>query len=256
MAVSDYDTTPGNNTAISGISIAEGCSPGNLNDATRQMMADIASWDADIPKAGGTESITGTWTFTAATITTATITGGAVSGANVTIGSGKTLDVSGGTLTLADDQIAGAKVATATDTTEGVVELSTTAENEAGTATDKVPTVAGVMEIVEENASPIIAAGEFDGTGTPAWTHRDAGFSATITDNGTGDYNVAFATAEPDANYIVLLSYGGTGIADGRAYLYARSKTTAGFRIEVVNTNDTFIDIPYIVVTVIRRAWV
>jgi len=38
------------------------------------------------------------------------ITGGAISGTNVTVGSGKTLDVSAGTLTLANDQISGDKV--------------------------------------------------------------------------------------------------------------------------------------------------
>lgn len=65
MAVSDYDTTPGNNTTISEINIAEGCSPDGINDAIRQMMADIASWDADIPKMSDTETISGAWTFSA-----------------------------------------------------------------------------------------------------------------------------------------------------------------------------------------------
>jgi hypothetical protein len=43
MAISDYSTTPGNNAAISGINIAEGCAPANVNNAMRQMMADLAS---------------------------------------------------------------------------------------------------------------------------------------------------------------------------------------------------------------------
>lgn len=63
MAVDDYDTTPGNNTTISGINIAEGCSPGGINNAIRQMMADIASWDAVVPRLDGTETISGAWTF-------------------------------------------------------------------------------------------------------------------------------------------------------------------------------------------------
>lgn len=41
MAVSDYSSTVNNNTSISGINIAEGCSPAGLNNALRQMMADI-----------------------------------------------------------------------------------------------------------------------------------------------------------------------------------------------------------------------
>jgi len=41
MAVSDYSTTPSANTSISGVNIAEGCPPGGINNAIRQMMADI-----------------------------------------------------------------------------------------------------------------------------------------------------------------------------------------------------------------------
>lgn len=52
MAVSDWNTTPALNTSISGINIAEGCAPGNLNDAIRQMMADVkTSVATDIPAA-------------------------------------------------------------------------------------------------------------------------------------------------------------------------------------------------------------
>ena len=49
MAVSDYSTTPANNTNISGINIAENCAAGNGNDALRQLMADIASMYAALP---------------------------------------------------------------------------------------------------------------------------------------------------------------------------------------------------------------
>lgn len=41
MAVSDYSKVPGENTSISGINIGEGCPPGNMNDALRQLMADV-----------------------------------------------------------------------------------------------------------------------------------------------------------------------------------------------------------------------
>jgi len=43
MGISAYSTTPGANTAISGINIGENCNASNINDAIRQMMADIAS---------------------------------------------------------------------------------------------------------------------------------------------------------------------------------------------------------------------
>lgn len=40
MAFSDYYSTPSLNVTIGGISIAEGCSASNINDACRQLMAD------------------------------------------------------------------------------------------------------------------------------------------------------------------------------------------------------------------------
>ena len=41
MSVKDYALDPDLNTAISGINIAEGCPPSGINDAIRQLMADI-----------------------------------------------------------------------------------------------------------------------------------------------------------------------------------------------------------------------
>lgn len=41
MSVQDYQTTPGANTTIGGINIGENCPPENLNDALRQLMADV-----------------------------------------------------------------------------------------------------------------------------------------------------------------------------------------------------------------------
>lgn len=43
MGIGNYSTTPGSNTTISGTNIAEGCAPSGINDAIRQMMADIAA---------------------------------------------------------------------------------------------------------------------------------------------------------------------------------------------------------------------
>jgi len=48
----------------------------------------------------------------------------------------------------------------------------------------------------------------FNGEGTVAI--RASGNVSSITDNGTGDYTVNFATAMPDANYAVNLTSGGT----------------------------------------------
>lgn len=43
MGIADYSTTAGSNTSVGGVSIAEGMSPGNVNNAIRAVMADIAA---------------------------------------------------------------------------------------------------------------------------------------------------------------------------------------------------------------------
>lgn len=53
MAVSDYSTTAASNTSISGINIAEACPAGNLNNAIRQLMADLKA-AGYAPLSGGT----------------------------------------------------------------------------------------------------------------------------------------------------------------------------------------------------------
>lgn len=49
MAVGDWSTTPASNTTISGIDINENCNPGTLNNAIRQMMADVRVMYDGIP---------------------------------------------------------------------------------------------------------------------------------------------------------------------------------------------------------------
>ena len=54
MAVSDYKTDPNENTTISGINIAEGCPPSGINNAIRQLMADVkAANDAVVKTVNG-----------------------------------------------------------------------------------------------------------------------------------------------------------------------------------------------------------
>lgn len=56
MAISSYSPTAASNTSISGINIDEGCAPSGINDAIRQIMADIASGarSNQLPTATGT----------------------------------------------------------------------------------------------------------------------------------------------------------------------------------------------------------
>lgn len=62
MSISDYSETASSNTTINGVNIDEGCSPAGLNDAIRQLMADIAA--EDIPGALGDKAEVASPTFT------------------------------------------------------------------------------------------------------------------------------------------------------------------------------------------------
>lgn len=60
MGLSSYSTTPASNTTISGINIAEGCPPSGINDAIRQLMADLAT---DAMNKNGVNNLTAAMNF-------------------------------------------------------------------------------------------------------------------------------------------------------------------------------------------------
>ena len=74
--ISEYSATASNNTDINGIDIAEGCAPSGINNAIRELMAQLkdqqTGTDADNFTVGGNLSVTGTTTATG-TITATTI---------------------------------------------------------------------------------------------------------------------------------------------------------------------------------------
>lgn len=44
MAISDWSSTAASNTTVGTVNIAENCSPGGINDAIREVMANVRSW--------------------------------------------------------------------------------------------------------------------------------------------------------------------------------------------------------------------
>ena len=88
--ISEFSSTPANNTDIGGIDIAEGCAPSGINNAIRELMAQlkdmITGADGDSQVVGGNLSVTGTSTLTGAVTATGGVTGN-VTG-NVTGSSG------------------------------------------------------------------------------------------------------------------------------------------------------------------------
>jgi hypothetical protein len=113
--ISEFSTTPANNTDIDGINIAEGCAPSGINDAIRELMSQLKDWQAGLSgdvtaiAAGGTgaasfasaglATYTGTETLTNKTLTNPSVnnyTEGVVAIGTVTTAS--TLSLTSGTV--------------------------------------------------------------------------------------------------------------------------------------------------------------
>ena len=72
--VSEYSSTAASNTDIGGIDIAEGCAPSGINNAIRELMAQVKDMqtgaDGDPFAVGGNLTVTGTTTLTGAVTAT------------------------------------------------------------------------------------------------------------------------------------------------------------------------------------------
>jgi hypothetical protein len=93
----------------------------------------------------------------------------------------------------------------------------------------------------------------FNGTGTVAIR---AQFNvSSITDNGTGDYTVNFATAMPDANYSIAgASSGATAGVAGNFSVGVRQDgvTASACRLSVYSTNNTATDTLIVATSIFR----
>jgi len=130
----------------------------------------------------------------------------------------------------------------------------------AATNTTQIATTAYTRTAVKDvlNASgsaPLYACRawvNFNGTGTVAI--RASGNVSSITDNGTGDYTVNFATAMPDVNY--AMSGSGEDTDSQGDVTIARAngaaKTTSACRIKTVNAGGSAQDFPSVEVMFFR----
>jgi hypothetical protein len=91
----------------------------------------------------------------------------------------------------------------------------------------------------------------FNGTGTPAI--RASGNVSSLTDNGTGNYSVNFATAMPDANYAAVVTTEESGVIATSSGNNGFQQTAGVGRIGIyVGTSSSFIDIEQINYIVLR----
>ena len=84
----------------------------------------------------------------------------------------------------------------------------------------------------------------FNGTGTPA--ARDSFNVGSITDNGTGSYDIVFTNAMGNANYTsqCSLNNGTTDVSAAHDYGWAIvDRTTADFRWDTENASNSQVDL-------------
>lgn len=147
-------------------------------------------------------------------------------------------------LTKADNLASVASAATAfanikqaaSDTATGAIEIAVQSEME--TATDVARAVVPGRQHFHPGHPK--AGGNFNGQSTPAFRTGDYGMGA-ITDNGNGDYTLAFDTAFSDTNYWLTACSRGGSSNGGRLVVSpweSDSKTTSAMQIRIGNVND------------------
>jgi hypothetical protein len=237
--ISEFSATSADNTDITNINIAEGCSPANVNNAIRSLMSllknqqDGSSGDpftvAGTLVSSGTVDVTGAFRLdgTAGASGQALVSAG---GANTptwsTLGtmasqSASAVAITGGTITgITDLTVAdggtGASSITANSVILGngtsalsgnLVAPSTSGNVLTSNGTTWTSAAAPVGITTTTGSAPYYGARawvNFNGTGTVAI--RASSNVSSITDNATGDYTVNFTTAMADANYSVVVS--------------------------------------------------
>lgn len=255
--ISEFSATSADNTDITNINIAEGCSPANLNNAVRSLMSllknqqDGSSGDpftvAGTLVSSGTLDVTGAFKLdgTAGASGQALVSAG---GANTptwsTLGtmasqSASAVAITGGTITgITDLTVAdggtGASSITANSVILGngasalsgnLVAPSTSGNILTSNGTTWTSAAAPTEITTTTGSAPYYGARawvNFNGAGTVAI--RASENVTSITDNGTGDYTVNFTTAMPDANY----AYNGSGLSITSGYNVIQARSTGG----------------------------
>jgi hypothetical protein len=262
--VSEWSTTAASNTDIGGININEGCPPSGINNAIRELMAQVRDFqlgaDGDgltVSTLNATTATIGALTATSATVTSLAATNFAVSGivSGLTVTTLRVLGETTGTtatfgnVTATQLNVSGS--VTGTTATFGPVITDTISEktSDAGVTIDGLLIKDGVAASATKlstssGSAPSYSARawvNFNGTGTVAI--RSSGNVTSITDNGVGNYTVNFTTPMDDANYSVSCSgkktdNTTTSGSDERAQMYAISRTTTSFVALSVDGNS------------------
>lgn len=186
--ISEYSSTSANNTDVGNINIAEGCSPANLNNAIRTVMAQLKDFQTgaggDSLTVGGNLDVSGTLAVTGATNLTGLLTGvNLTTTGNTTLGNAST-----DTLTITSAAVstpnglnfdANTLVIDATNNRVGIAKATPT------TALDVTGTVTATT-----------FAGNFSGELTGTINSATTATTQLSTDNSTKVATTAFVTAK------------------------------------------------------------
>jgi hypothetical protein len=208
--VSEWSATPANNTDIGGIDIAEGCAPSGINNAIRELMAQVkdmqAGTDSDNFTVGGNLTVNGTTTLTGKTTTDVV---GDVYASN---GTSKILDNgTDGTNATFTGSVTG-------NVTGNVTGTATTATNIAGGGAGRVPynTASGTTSFTSAGTS-----GQYlksNGTSAPTWADPSTLTEATA-QSPTGTNVVNFTGIPSWVKRITVSLYRVSGNAGGFIYI-------------------------------------
>jgi len=286
--ISEFSATSADNTDITNINIAEGCSPANVNNAIRSLMSllknqqDGSSGDpftvAGTLVSSGTVDVTGAFRLdgTAGASGQALVSAG---GANTptwsTLGtmasqSASAVAITGGTITgITDLTVAdggtGASTITANSVILGngasalsgnLVAPSTTGNvlTSNGTTWTSAAAPTGITTTTGSAAYYGARAWvNFNGTGTVVI--RDSVNVSSITDRGVGVYRINMTNAMSDVNYAVVIGAKAISVSTFgvcTALLFDEDPTTANFSITTQADNGDRYDLPIVNVSVFR----
>ena len=248
-SITDYDNIAANNADVQSVDISEGCSPSGINNAIREVMADLADVND------------GTVALTSPSVASLTLTGNASFGDSdkAQFGAGNDLQIyhdatnskientSGDLYINSKSGEAGARfqpdgaVSLFYDNSAKIVTSSTgvdvngnvTVDSEGGSAT------------VDLRQGSTKAWANYKGTSTNSV--RDSFNTTSVTDNGSGDYtqNITNSFSSADNSYAV--SCQASDSSDNGMYLFLQTFATGSFRFGARTARTTSkADVPYI----------
>ena len=248
--ISEFDSTPANNTDIDSINIAEGCAPSGINNAIRELMSQLKDQQtgasADNFTVGGNLAVTGTSTFTGATTFTAAVvmstalpiasggTGASTAGNARTslsaAGSGANSDITSITGLTTALTVAQGGTGAATHTSKGVLigngtsAVTTVSPGTSGNVLTSDGTswtsATGVYPLTSGTAQASTSGTSIDFTSIPSWVKRVTVMFNGVSTNGSSNYLIQIGSGS-----VTTSGYTSSGGTNGGT----QATSTAGF---------------------------